>query len=394
MKGPVYLDHNATTPLRSEVRERLLAELDALGGNPSSVHSAGRRARAVVDAARARVAAALGVAEQECVFTSGGTEANNLALFGALRRHAPPAGLVTSAIEHSSVLEPAAQLEQEGFAVCRIAPDREGRLAAQAVLEAAADPACRLVSIMAANNEVGSTAPLGEIGAGLRAATGGHRPLLHTDASQALGRLPVDLAGWGVDLASFSAHKIGGPLGVGLLVRRRGAPLAPLLAGGGQEAGLRAGTENAPALSAAALAVELAVNDLDTYRERVGKQTAALWALLAEAVPGTRLLGPAINAPDRLPNTLAVLLPGARRQLLVARLDLEGVAVSAGSACASGSIEPSHVLTAMGCTEDEARGALRISLGRETSPEQTRRAVDILRRTAAAPTPTQEARPQ
>lgn len=381
----VYLDHNATTPLRSEVREHLLAELDELGGNPSSVHAAGRRARAVVDRARERVAAALGVAEEECVFTSGGTEANNMVLYGSLRPHGPPAGLVTSAIEHPSILEPAALLESAGHAVRRIAPDGEGRVDMQAVLEAATDPACRLVSIMAANNEVGSCARLGELGEGLRSATGPARVRLHTDATQALGRLPIDLTGWGVDLATFSAHKVGGPLGVGLLVRRRGVPLAPVLAGGGQEGGLRAGTENAPALSAAALAVELAVTEQASYRERVGKLAASLWENLSRALPGARLIGPPIDASDRLPNTLAVLLPGAGQQLLVARLDLEGIAVSAGSACASGAIEPSHVLTAMGLEEEDARATLRLSLGRETSQQEARCAVEILRRTAATP---------
>ncbi len=379
----VYLDHNATTPLRSEVREHLLAELDELRGNPSSVHAAGRRARAVVDRARERAAAALGVAEEECVFTSGGTEANNMVLFGSLRPHGPPAGLVTSAIEHPSILEPAALLESAGHAVRRIAPDGEGRVDMQAVLEAATDPACRLVSIMAANNEVGSCARLGELSEGLRSAADPTRVRLHTDATQALGRLPIDLAGWGVDLATFSAHKVGGPLGVGLLVRRRGVPLAPVLAGGGQEGGLRAGTENAPALSAAALAVELAVTEQASYRERVGKLAASLWENLSRALPGARLIGPPIDASERLPNTLAVLLPGAGQQLLVARLDLEGIAVSAGSACASGSIEPSHVLTAMGLEEEDARATLRLSLGRETSPQEARRAVEILRRTAA-----------
>ncbi len=379
----VYLDHNATTPLRSEVREHLLAELDELRGNPSSVHAAGRRARAVVDRARERAAAALGVAEEECVFTSGGTEANNMVLFGSLRPHGPPAGLVTSAIEHPSILEPAALLESAGHTVRRIAPDGEGRVDMQAVLEAATDPACRLVSIMAANNEVGSCARLGELSEGLRSAADPTRVRLHTDATQALGRLPIDLAGWGVDLATFSAHKVGGPLGVGLLVRRRGVPLAPVLAGGGQEGGLRAGTENAPALSAAALAVELAVTEQASYRERVGKLAASLWENLSRALPGARLIGPPIDASERLPNTLAVLLPGAGQQLLVARLDLEGIAVSAGSACASGSIEPSHVLTAMGLEEEDARATLRLSLGRETSPQEARRAVEILRRTAA-----------
>ncbi|MDP6538036.1 MAG: cysteine desulfurase family protein [Planctomycetota bacterium] len=379
--GPVYLDHNATTPMRREVRELLAAELDALGGNPSSVHAAGRRARAVVDGARERVAAALGVGEEECVFTSGGTEANNLALFGALRLQAPPALLVAGATEHSSVLEPARRLELEGFALRLVAPDSLGRIEAPALLAAAAEPTCRLVSVMAANNEVGSAAPVAELGAGLRALPGDRRPLLHTDATQALGRLPVDLASWGVDLASFSAHKIGGPLGVGLLVRRRGTPLAPMIMGGAQEGGLRAGTENAPALAAAALAVELAVREQPAFRTRVGAVAAKLWALLAEAIPGTRLLGPPIDAPDRLPNTLAVLLPDARPRMLVARLDLEGVAASAGSACASGSIEPSHVLLAMGCSPEQARGALRLSLGRETSPQDARHAVETLRRT-------------
>lgn len=377
----VYLDHNATTPLRPEAREALLDALDAVRGNPSSVHAAGRAARQLLDDARQRVARALGVEEDEVVFTSGATESNELSLWGALVGGAGP-GLVTTTIEHSSVLGPAGEIERSGRPVERVAVDRLGLVDAGDVVRAAERCGAGLVSVMAANNEVGTLAPLEAIGRGLAGLES--RPLLHTDAVQALGRVPLELGAWGVHLASFSAHKLGGPVGVGVLVRRRGVALAPRWAGAAQESGLRPGTENVVGIVAAARAIELAVLERAAFATSLRELGTTLWTELASAVPRARLLGPAVDDPRRLPGTLNVLLPDVEGKVLVTRLDLQGLEASAGSACASGSLEPSHVLRAMGLDDDDARAGLRLSLGRTTSWADVRQAVDILRTTVAA----------
>lgn len=375
----VHLDHNATTNLRPEAREALLDCLDRLAGNPSSVHAAGRAARAMLDEARERVAGALGVLEDEVIFTSGGTESDNLALQGAMRAAPPGARLVTTAIEHSAVLEAAAALESAGCSVLRAPVDAEGRVDTSYLLERA--PGAVLLSVMAANNEVGSGVDLEQLSAGLEERCGASRPLLHTDAVQALGKLPLDLQAWGVDLASFSAHKVGGPLGCGVLVRRMGTSLAPVFYGGGQEADLRPGTENVPAIVAAACAIQLAVEEQPSYSAQARQQVTGLWASLDAAVGGISLLGPPLDDPLRLPNTLNLAIDGVDGLALVARLDLEGLEASSGSACASGSLEPSHVLLAMGLDRDRARAGLRLSVGRTTTAEDIHTAVDILRRT-------------
>jgi len=380
----VHLDHNATTPMRPEVRERLLEVLDSGASNPSSLHASGRRARMLVDEARERTAAALGVGEDEVLFTSGGTESNNLALFGTL---AAGRALVTSTVEHSSVLEPAARLAQAGHPWRQAAVGEDGLidvgLVAQLALgqagSSAAEPA-GLVSVMAANNEVGMVQPLAELGRRLAEAPG-PGPLLHTDAVQALGRLETPLRAWGVDLASFSAHKLGGPQGVGVLYRRAGVALRPHLVGGGQEGGLRPGTENVAAIVAASHAFELAVRDREVFAARASSLALELWNGLRESFPGALLMGPPIDSVARLPGTLNVVLPHVDGKVLVTRLDLEGLEVSAGSACASGSLEPSHVLLAMGLDEQRARAGLRMSVGRETTRIDAQQAVDIVRRT-------------
>ena len=379
----VYLDHNATTPLRPEVRAALLAALDEGLGNPSSLHASGRRARQRLDEARERVAAALAVHEDEVVFVSGGTEANNLALLGTLRALGPGRGLVTTAVEHSSVLGPAAELEREGRPVVRVGVDATATVQVDALLAAAAEPACGLVSVMAANNEIGTCAPLDEIGRRLDAL--GPRPRFHVDAVQALGRVPLRLGAWGVDLASFSAHKVGGPVGVGVLVRRSGVTLRPLLFGGEQEGGLRPGTENVAAVVGAALAIELAVREQAQLAERLSRFARHLWTELELRLPGLRCLGLPIDHERRLPGTLNLLAPEQDGKVLVMRLDLAGVECSAGSACASGSLEPSHVLRAIGLDERAARAGLRVSIGRSTTWTDLGQAVDILGRTLGAP---------
>lgn len=375
----LYLDHNASTPLRPEVRERLAAEQERLYANPSSVHASGRAARAAIDEARQRVAQALGVHEDEVLFTSGGTESDNLALLGALRAAGPSAGLLTSAIEHSAVLESARAAANEGHALELVPVDAHGRIDPALVLARVRRLRPRLVSIQAANNEVGSLGPLQEIGAGL-AELGSARPHFHADAAQALGRVELDLRRDGLDLASFSAHKLGGPRGVGVLYKRKGIELRPLLYGGGQEQGLRAGTEDAAAILAAALAIELAVAEREAHARRMHELCLLCWQQVQRVWPGARVHGPAPRDPQRLCNTLNLGLPGADGRVLVARLDLEGLEVSAGSACASGSLEPSHVLLAMGLAPDEARAGVRISFGRGNGARDVDAAVEILGR--------------
>lgn len=373
-----YLDHNATTPLRPEARARWLEVQDALGGNPSSLHRAGRRARAVLDEAREQVAAALGCHEGEILFTSGGTEADNLALFGVLGACAGPAsdaGLAISAIEHAAVRAPAHELARRGHPLFEAPVDAHGELDPGGFV-AGLPPQCKLVSLQAANNELGSLFDLAKVREAL-ARRGGERPWFHTDAVQALGRIAVDLDTWGVDLASFSAHKVGGPVGVGVLVQRAGVPLRPLLYGGGQEAGLRPGTEDAAGIAAAACAIELAVHERPEAESHTRGLTEGLWRAVHARRPDARLLGPHLDGP-RLPNTLSLLLPGLDGRVLVTRLDLAGLAISAGSACASGSLEPSHVLRAIGLDERAARSGVRVSIGRSTSLDECKRAAEIL----------------
>jgi cysteine desulfurase len=375
----VYLDHNATSPLRPEVRAHWLEQSDAGLGNPSSLHESGRRARHVIDVARERVAAALGAHETEIVFTSGGTESDHLALLGAAAAMGRARGVVTSRIEHSAVLGALEIASELGHRVATVAVDSTGRVDPDVVADAAAGCAAGVVSLHAANNEIGVLQPLQQVAERLRAQDS--RPYFHTDAVQALGRIPNDLSAWGVDLASYSAHKLGGPSGVGVLWVRRGVRLVAPLRGGGQEHGLRPGTEPAALWSAAALAIELAVREQAQAARRWSRYALELWSALVDAVPGVQLNGPALDSAARLPNTLNISLPGLDGKLLVMRLDLAGLSVSAGSACASGSIAPSHVLLALGLDEDAARGGLRLSMGWNTSEQDCKRAVEILRTT-------------
>lgn len=375
----VYLDHNATTPMRAEVRAQFLAALERCGGNPSSVHASGRAARALLDEARERSAAALGVHEDELVFTSGGTEADNLALLGSLRAAGPGSALVTTAIEHSAVLEAAAAAEREGHPSTRLRVDSQGRVDPGEALAEVQRTRAALLSVMAANNEIASLGPLAELGAALRS-LGKMRPVFHTDAAQALGRMHLPLTDWGIDLASFSMHKLGGPLGVGLLYKKKGLKLLPQQYGGGQELGLRAGTENVPAISAAALALELAQSERAAHAQRMRALCRSFWEQLQQVLPAASVNGPDPALPERLCNTLNLSLPGIDGRVLVARLDLEGLEASAGSACASGSLEPSHVLLALGRTPEVARAGVRFSFGRDSTEADVHTAVEILRR--------------
>ena len=375
-----WLGSTSTTtrrpPIRPEAWAAFQDAVERLSGNASSVHASGREARALLDSARERTAAALGVGEDEVVFTSGGTESNDLALFGSLEGR--PGRVVVGAWEHSSVLEPARILAAAGRELLHVPVDGAGALDLDVLERGISDGGCALLSIMAANNEVGMLAPLPEIAALLGSLPTGSRPVFHTDAVQALGRIPLELDGWGVDLASFSSHKVGGPLGSGVLVRRGGTPLAARLHGGGQEGELRSGTENVPAIVAASVAIERARGEEQEYANRTRALSTRLWEELRAALPDACLLGPDIDSPARLPNTLAVSLGDVDGRVLVTRLDLAGLEVSAGSACASGSLEPSHVVLAMGHPRERARSVLRLSLGRTTTEAEVDRAVEIL----------------
>jgi cysteine desulfurase len=358
----VYLDHNATAPLRPEAREAMLALLGT-PANPSSAHREGARARAALETARAEVAALLGARPAEIVFTSGATEANNLALRGAAR-----GAVVTTAVEHASVLAAARAV---GAPLTIVPVDGEGRVDADAVV-AACGPGPTLSSVGLANGEVGTLAPVAEIAAGLA----GRDVLLHTDAAQAVGRLPVDVRALGVNMLSLSSHKLGGPAGAGALWVGPRVRLAPQLAGGPQERGRRAGTENVVALAGFGVAARCARAELDAFATRAAALLERLWDGIRRALPDAVQNGPA-DGP-RLPNTLNVAFPGCTGESLMVLLDLAGVAVSVGSACAAGAAEPSHVLLAMGRDAEAARGGLRLSVGWSTTDDDVARVLAVL----------------
>jgi cysteine desulfurase len=362
MPATIYLDHAATSPLRPEVREAMLPWLHG-HGNPSSLHAAGRAARVALEAAREQVAGTLGAGRGEIVFTSGGTEANNLAVLGRWRRLRRGA-VVCSAIEHSSVLGAARTAAAEGAILTLLAVDEDGRTQPDALRDALRlEPA--VVSVMWGNNEVGALQPIGALGDACREAGA----CFHVDAVQAIGRVPVRVDRSPCDLLTVSAHKLGGPAGAGALFVRAGTGLEPLARGGGQENGLRAGTENLAAAVGLARAIELAVAEQAAEAQRLAGLRDRLAELIAAAAPGTR-----INAAgaERLPHILSLSVPGVDREALLLSLDLEGVAASAGSACRSGTSEPSHVLAAMGGQEDTA--VIRLSLGRTSTADEVQEA--------------------
>jgi cysteine desulfurase len=373
----IYLDHNASAPLRPEVREAMLPFLGA-PANPSSAHREGARARAAVETARREVAALVGAAPAEIVFTSGATEANNLALRGVLpppgsggATRPPRAGLVTTAIEHASVLETARALAGEGAPLTVVATDGEGRIDAARVI-AACGAETALVSVGLANGEVGSVAPV----AAIAREVGRLGVLVHTDAAQAAGRLAIDVRALGADLLSLSAHKLGGPTGVGALHVRSGVRLRPQLTGGPQERARRAGTENLAGIVGFGVAARLAGAEQAAAAARMETLTDRLWQGLRARIRGVRRNGPATT--PRLPNTLNVSFAACPGESLLVLLDLAGVAVSLGSACAAGAAEPSHVLEAMGRGREAARNGLRFSLGPRTTAAEIDRVLDLL----------------
>lgn len=364
---PLYLDFNATTPVHPAVVEAMLPYLTEHFGNPSSAHVFGRRTHAAVESARAQVAALLGCDPEEILFTSGGTEANNLAIRGAVegstRRH-----VLTSAVEHPAVARPCDRLERQGFDVTRLPVDGQGRVDAdEARAFLRGDTA--LATVMLAQNETGALMPVAGIAEAARAAG----VLVHTDAAQAVGKIPVDVRSLGVDYLSVAGHKLYAPKGVGALFVRRGAPLTPVLLGAGHERGLRPGTENVASIVGLGTACELAIQDMEAESARQRHLTDLLWTLLSDHVPGLRRNG---HPEHRLPNTLNISFPDVRGSQVLARAP--GLAASTGSACHAGAETPSGVLTGMGLTPAQALGAVRLSIGRSTTEGEVMAAAEML----------------
>ena len=370
----IYLDYNATTPLCARAREAMLPYLERHHGNPSSIHAAGREARAAIDDARDRLAGMLGAKPHELIFTGSGTEANNLAVLGLARANAQRGRhLICASTEHHAVLHPFEHLQRsEGFEVTFLRVDRDGRVDPEELArEIRADTT--LVSIMTANNETGVVQPMREISDVCR----GRGVLLHSDRVQSFGKLPTDLRSGLVDAASFAAHKFYGPKGAGFLYLRAGLPIQPILFGGAHENDRRPGTENVAAIAGMAAAAEWALADLDAEQTRQAALRDELWNAIAEAWPSARLNG---HSAHRLGNTLNVSFVSVSSETMLMALDLEGVGVSSGSACMVGSVLASHVLLAMGCDAQVAGSAIRFSLGKQTTPAEIAAAAETIRR--------------
>jgi cysteine desulfurase len=359
----IYFDHNATTPLCDAARSAMLPFLDAAFGNPSSYHHLGRQARASLQTAHRTLADMCCCTPAEVVFTSGGTEANNVALRGvaaALKdrgRH-----IVTSAIEHHSVLKTAEALSGDGYDVTFVPVDAQGVVDPECVA-AAIRPDTILISIMSANNETGAIQPVRELGIVARQ----HGIVLHTDAVQAFGKIQLGAVFDWADLVTLTAHKIYGPRGAGALLVRRGTPIAPVITGGHHEQGLRAGTENCAAIAGFAAAAQQAVSGLDVEADRIAVLRDRFEEFLLAAIPNISINS---RAAGRVPNTSNICFSGVESESVLLHLDLLGICASSGSACTTGEPEPSHVLRAMGLSNLQAQGALRFSLGRSTTREQ------------------------
>jgi cysteine desulfurase len=365
---PIYLDYNATTPTHPEVVAAMLPYLTTHFGNPSSSHVYGLTAKKAVETARVQVAALLDCDPDEILFTSGGTEANNLAIRGVASTHPSKRHLVTSAVEHPATEQPCKHLETQGWEVTRLAVDQTGTVAAHDVLPLVRGDTS-LMTVMLANNETGTIMPVREI-AGIVHAKG---VLIHTDAAQAVGKIPTRVRELDVDLLSVAGHKLYAPKGVGALYVRRGTPLGPLLLGAGHERGLRPGTESVASIVGLGKACEIARQDMALESQRTLVLRDELWDRLQEAIPSLGLNG---HPSQRLPNTLNVSFPGVLGSAVLARAP--GVAASTGSACHAGGESPSAVLTAMGLSAREALGAVRLTLGRGTTAEQVRDAASML----------------
>ena len=370
MMNRIYLDHAATTPVSRTVLEAMLPFFSDYAGNASAVYATGREARKAVEQARRETAAAIGAEPAEILFTGGGSESDNLAIKGAAfalqekGRH-----IITTSIEHPAVLNTCKWLEKHGFEITYISPDREGLIDPETVRNAVREDTV-LISVMAANNEIGTLEPVEKIGR----IAGEKGIVFHTDAVQAVGAVPVDVNRWHADLLSLSAHKFNGPKGTGALYVRKGTRIDPLISGGQQERGLRAGTENVPAIVGLGKAITEAVNSLRQNAERAAFLRNKLMDGILSGVADAHLNG---TKESRLPNNCSIRFGQIDGEALLLRLDLAGVAASSGSACTAGSQEISHVLRAIGLTEEEAKGSLRLTVG----PENTEAEIDEAVRT-------------
>ncbi len=377
--APVYLDHAATTPVRPEVLEAMLPYLGAGAfGNPSSAHRFGRQARAGVEQARRQVAGAVGAEPTEVVFTSGGTEADNLAVLGAAQAAAIQGrrlGVAVSAIEHKAVLAAAHEVQRLG-GDCQVISVRGNGLIDLDALDQALEAAPAVVSVMWVNNETGVIQPVDAIAA--RCAERGVR--FHTDAVQAVGKLPVSVSRFESVLLTLSGHKLGAPKGVGALIIRDPQAVHPQVHGGGQQSGVRPGTENVAGIVGLGLAVQLAVEEQGAEARRLEHLRDELESRLRAEVPDLEVIG---RAGPRAPHVLQIAVPGSDSEAMVMHLDLAGIAVSSGSACTTGAVEPSHVLTAMGVPPALARGALRFSLGHGSTADDVRQAALVFGRCVA-----------
>jgi cysteine desulfurase len=372
MMSMVYLDHSATTPLDPEVLQAMMPYLTDEFGNASSIYGLGQRARQAIDQARDEVAAYYGVAAKEIIFTSGGTEGDNLAFQGIAQGNADRGRhVITSAIEHDAVLRSADALEQAGFEVTRLPVDRQG-VADPADLGRVLRPDTILVSIMHANNEIGTIEPIRELVAVTRERS---RAYFHTDAVQSTGKIATRVDELGVDLLSMSAHKLHGPKGVGCLVVRSGVRLVPQTLGGGHERNRRAGTENVAGIVGLAKAIGIAQRDLEKNTVHLTRLRDRLIAGVLGRIPGAELTGHPVN---RLPHHASFLFQGIEGESLLLQLDMEGFAASSGSACTSGSLEPSHVILALGYPRERALGSLRLSVGKGNTESEIDLVLDRL----------------
>ena len=356
----IYLDNAATTPVSKRVLEKMLPYFNECFGNASSIYETGREARKAVDTARRQAAAAINAKPQEVYFTAGGSESDNWAIKGAAFAARKKGNhIITSAVEHHAVLHTCQWLESQGFEVTYLPVDEYGRVTADQVRDAIRDQTI-LITIMAANNEIGTLMPIKQI-AQIAKSRG---ILMHTDAVQAMGVMPVDVREWEVDLLSLSAHKFHGPKGVGLLYIRTGVRIDPLISGGAQERGRRAGTENLPAIVGMGEAMEIAANHCGQNAARLTRLRDNLISRLMEAIPDIRLNG---HPVERLPGNVNISVRYIEGEALLLRLDMAGIAASSGSACTSGSLDPSHVLLAIGLPHEIAHGSLRFSLSDDST---------------------------
>ena len=367
----IYLDHNATTPTHTEVVKAMLPYYDEVYGNPSSIHQFGQEARKAIEEAREKVANFIGAKAEEIVFTSSGTEADNFAIKGSVyRNEKKDKHIITSSIEHHAVLNPFKYLEGNGFKVTFLPVDEYGILNPDDVRSAITDETI-LISIMYANNEVGTIEPIEEIGKIAKE----KGIIFHTDAVQAVGKLRVNVNELNVDLLSLSGHKIYGPKGIGALYIRKGTKLEPLILGGHHERNRRAGTENVPGIVGLGKAVEIASKDMEKENKQLIYLRDRLWDGIKQKMDSVKLNG---HPEKRIPNTLNASFKFIEGESMILNLDMKGIAVSTGSACTSGSLEPSHVLNAMGVDPATAQGSIRFSLGRDNTEEDIDYVLEVL----------------